>query len=235
MRGLLLIMESVGKTHPTFECTAFMRGTPLTISVAAHFMIATAIMSSCGCRYFLLLLCGNMYVCMMHPPFTDTTYLIIFPKGLGYSDPQAMESLLNMVGLEYKLLLVDGEAPIFEDLQQLQQQPEMPRLIVIRQCMRSTRVHVEVQAIYYILHGTVYQCPSVESVLSSRLRKAAYLLDSALIELEPFAKLDSKMCYTWNKDWQAEEDITSTIPAQMHVPLPSSIYDRSILGILEED
>ncbi len=176
-----------------------------------------------------------MHVQCTHPPFTDTACLIAFPKGLGYSDPQAMESLLNMVGLEYKLLLVDGKAPSFEDLQQLQRQPEMPRLMVIRQCMRSTRVHVEVQAIYYILHGAVYQCPSVQSVLSSRLRKAAYLLDSALIELESFAKLNSKMCYTWNNDWKVEEDITSTTLAQKQVPLPSTIYDRSIMGILEED
>ncbi len=160
------------------------------------------------------------------------------PKGLGYSDPQAMESLLNMVGLEYKLVLVDGETPILEDLQQLQQQPEMPHLIVIKQCMRSTRVHVEVQAIYYILDGTVYQCPSVESVLSSRLRKAAYLLDSAVIELESFAKLDSKMRYTWNNDWQALETEPFITPAQRLLQaqsLPSSIYDRSIMSILDED
>ncbi len=147
-----------------------------------------------------------------------------------------MESLLNMVGLEYKLLLVDGETPILEDLQQLRQQPEMPRLIVIRQCMRSTRVHIEVQAIYYILDGTAYQCPSVESVLSSRLRKAAYLLDSAVMELESFAKLDSNMCYTWNKDWRVEETTASTTTAQQQqLTLPSSIYDRSIMGILGED
>ncbi len=141
---------------------------------------------------------------------------------------------MNMVGLEYKLLLVDGETPILEDLQQLRQQPEMPHLLVIRACMRSTRVHIEVQAIYYILDGTVYQCPSVESILSSRLRKTAYLLDSAVMELELFAKLDSNMCYTLNKDWRVEEATASTTPAQQQPTLPCSLYDRSIMGILEE-
>lgn len=71
-------------------------------------------------------------------------------------------------------------------------------LLTIERRYRSRDGHVAVQAVYYVLHGVVYQAPHLCTVLASRLRKAVHHLTEALDALSHDATLDTSTGdYSW--------------------------------------
>ncbi|KAJ1461172.1 hypothetical protein M885DRAFT_507922 [Pelagophyceae sp. CCMP2097] len=50
---------------------------------------------------------------------------------------------------------------------------------VVRRRIRKSAHVVEVEAVYYILDGTVYQCPGIDELATSRLSKCSYHLSLA--------------------------------------------------------
>lgn len=45
--------------------------------------------------------------------------------------------------------------------------------------VRKSRTSVEVQAIYYVMEGVIYQSPTVQKLIKSRLNKFTYHLNNA--------------------------------------------------------
>lgn len=45
--------------------------------------------------------------------------------------------------------------------------------------VRKSRTSVEVQAIYYVMEGVIYQAPTVQKLIKSRLNKFTYHLNNA--------------------------------------------------------
>lgn len=48
--------------------------------------------------------------------------------------------------------------------------------------MRKSRTSIEVQAIYYIMEGVIYQTPTVQKLIKSRLNKFTHHLNNAFGE-----------------------------------------------------
>lgn len=65
----------------------------------------------------------------------------------------------------------------------LLQDAQTPQLFVIRKQNRSLSGEETTEAVYYILHGVVYQAPVLYDVLNVRLHRAAFTLQSILSEM----------------------------------------------------
>mmetsp|Transcript_35205 Transcript_35205/g.55164 ORF Transcript_35205/g.55164 Transcript_35205/m.55164 type:complete len:117 (+) Transcript_35205:81-431(+) len=78
-------------------------------------------------------------------PFYDKTCNNEFCKMQAFTQAQLESKLKDMTGVEYVL---DKDV-------------KDQRLFVIKKQNRQSRTHEELQAIYYILEGVVYQAPSV--------------------------------------------------------------------------
>jgi hypothetical protein len=63
------------------------------------------------------------------------------------------------------------------------QDAQTPQLFVIRKQNRSLSGEETNQAVYYILHGVVYQAPVLYDVLNVRLHRAAFTLQSIFSEI----------------------------------------------------
>ena len=79
--------------------------------------------------------------------------------------------LKQMVGLEYEVDL-GASSP--------------PELWIINQQYRTARDQVQLQKVFYLLHGTIYQAPSFGDLIESRLSKATHHINDALDELSAF-------------------------------------------------
>ena len=58
-----------------------------------------------------------------------------------------------------------------------------PRCVGIARRKRRTARVADTEASYYVLNGTIYQCPPVDVVARSRLRKCSYQLSRAFGDL----------------------------------------------------
>ncbi|CAM9171648.1 unnamed protein product [Discosporangium mesarthrocarpum] len=116
-------------------------------------------------------------------------------------DPR--EGLTNLTGLEYMLETLPKEPMFLPPGHPVPPGPLPKRLFVIKRQLRKSRTSVEVQAVYYIMDGTIYQAPTVAKLFKSRLTKFAYHVNNALAELSKLVELnDSGGGHTWQ--WQKE-------------------------------
>lgn len=86
-----------------------------------------------------------------------------------------------MIGIEYIVLHV-----------------QEPILYVIRKQHRSSPVQIAPLADYYILAGTVYQAPDLQSVVNSRLTTSVHNLISAFDETISYMKYHPTKGYSWD-------------------------------------
>eukprot|EP00904_Undaria_pinnatifida_P002721 jgi/Undpi1/1244/HiC_scaffold_108.g14158.m1 len=116
-------------------------------------------------------------------------------------DPR--EGLLNLTGLEFMLEDLPEEMSFLPPGQPAPVGPQPRRLFVIKKQMRKSRTSVEVRAIYYIMEGVIYQTPTVQKLIKSRLNKFTHHLNNAFVELSKLAELnDSAGGYDWA--WQKD-------------------------------
>jgi mediator of RNA polymerase II transcription subunit 6 len=67
-----------------------------------------------------------------------------------------------------------------------------PRCVgVVRRRRRSERV-ADNEAFFYILNGTIYQCPAIDELAQSRLRKCAHHLADAYAEMRALCRADER-------------------------------------------
>lgn len=93
-----------------------------------------------------------------------------------------------MVGVEYMVLHV-----------------QEPILYVIRKQHRMSPIQVTPLSDYYVLAGTVYQAPDLQSVVNSRLTTCAHHLISAFDETMAYMKYHPTKGYSWHFDSQRKE------------------------------
>ncbi|CAN0293881.1 unnamed protein product [Pylaiella littoralis] len=116
-------------------------------------------------------------------------------------DPK--EGLLNLTGLEFMLEDLPPEMSFLQPGQPAPVGPQPRRLFVIKKQVRKSRTSVEVQAIYYVMEGVIYQTPTVQKLIKSRLNKFTHHLNNAFVELSKLSTLnDSAGGYDWT--WQKE-------------------------------
>lgn len=53
---------------------------------------------------------------------------------------------------------------------------------LLQKQLRKSRTSVEVQAIYYVMEGVIYQTPTVQKLIKSRLNKFTHHLNKAFGE-----------------------------------------------------
>ena len=82
-----------------------------------------------------------------------------------------------------------------------------PSLFVIRKQKRTSSTSVSLLSIYYIIEGTIYQAPNLQSVLSSRIQTSIYFCQKALEEAQQQVMFHPSLGYTWKKDAQYLEDL----------------------------
>jgi mediator of RNA polymerase II transcription subunit 6 len=73
-----------------------------------------------------------------------------------------------------------------------------PILYVIRKQQRMSQTQIIPLADYYILAGTVYQAPDLQSVLNSRLTTCVHHLSSAFDETISLMKYHPTKGYSWH-------------------------------------
>mmetsp|Transcript_17157 Transcript_17157/g.51212 ORF Transcript_17157/g.51212 Transcript_17157/m.51212 type:complete len:177 (-) Transcript_17157:29-559(-) len=73
-------------------------------------------------------------------------------------------------------------------------EPEMgdPRCIVICRRRRRDGREAEVEAYYYVLEGTIYQCPRADDLVRSHVRKAGFYVTQAYEAMEALCKQQEK-------------------------------------------
>eukprot|EP01023_Acetabularia_acetabulum_P034705 TRINITY_DN3260_c0_g1_i1.p2 TRINITY_DN3260_c0_g1~~TRINITY_DN3260_c0_g1_i1.p2 ORF type:complete len:241 (+),score=45.76 TRINITY_DN3260_c0_g1_i1:338-1060(+) len=64
------------------------------------------------------------------------------------------------------------------------QTAQPPHLFIIRKQLRQGPEVTQPQALYYVLDGVVYQCPSLHAVLESRLLRAFFYIKGAFQQLQ---------------------------------------------------
>jgi hypothetical protein len=99
----------------------------------------------------------------------------------------------KMVGIEYILAHV-----------------QQPALFVIHKRKRSSPEKVSLLESYYILEGTIYKCPTLYRVFSTRLMTSLYFISKAFEEIQSsvsFSLVDSS--YNWKK--KKAENIDNTL------------------------
>ncbi len=91
-------------------------------------------------------------------------------RGAGTGNAAIAQLLEQMSGVEY----------VLHEAQEVQSTPESSAhsLYVIRKQRREGEV-ITVLRMYYVLDGTVYEAPTLEAVLRTRLLKLGWLLDGA--------------------------------------------------------
>lgn len=91
-----------------------------------------------------------------------------------------VKQLQSMTGIEY--ILLHAQEPI---------------LYVISKQHRRSPTQVTPLAHYYIIAGTVYQAPDLQSVINSRIQNALYNLSSAFTETHSYMRYHPTKGYTW--------------------------------------
>jgi len=152
-------------------------------------------------------------------PFYDKACNNEFCKMQAFTQSQLQSNLKTMTGTEYVL----------------DESIKDPRLfVVIRQDRQSSR-YAELQAIYYILEGTIYQAPSVLSLLNSRLSKLAYNLDKALDTLQDNVCMTDTCDYRWsfNEDISLLENEIDTMrrPEEKRAPV---FIDNIVMQLMDK-
>jgi mediator of RNA polymerase II transcription subunit 6 len=99
--------------------------------------------------------------------------------------PDQIEALMKtMKGKEYVLVFSN----------------ENPRLFVIRRQIRESLDKVKPTGLYYVIEDTVYQAPSLLSLLHSRMVGSLFYLHNSFRELSQFFDFDPLTNYKWSKE-----------------------------------
>lgn len=99
--------------------------------------------------------------------------------------------LKNMTGIEYEL--IDSQENI---------------LYLIRKQWRSSTDFITPIAYYYVLNGTVYQCPDLHSIINSRLTSAITALKHAFTDFTNKSRYSPSRGYYWDFE-ESMPDYTS--------------------------
>jgi len=115
-------------------------------------------------------------------PFYDKQCSNEVCKMQGFSQNQIQNQLKAMTGVQY--VLDEGV--------------QDARLFVVKQEYRQSNSYATLQAIYYILEGTIYQAPSVQSLMHSRLSRLAFNLEKCLDTLRNHVSMTDNCEYRWS-------------------------------------
>ncbi|XP_067938961.1 mediator of RNA polymerase II transcription subunit 6-like isoform X2 [Watersipora subatra] len=104
---------------------------------------------------------------------------------------QSPDQLLNMTGIEYKL--VYSQPPI---------------LYIIRKQERQSVESVTPKAHFYIIAGIVYKAPDLKTLVNSRMLNTSYNLNAALNEATKHARYHPSKGYWWDfHEQKSKEDV----------------------------
>ncbi|KAF9361761.1 Mediator of RNA polymerase II transcription subunit 6 [Mortierella sp. NVP85] len=84
-----------------------------------------------------------------------------------------------------------------------------PTLFVIQKQRRRSPQEVKPMAIYYVLHGSIYQCPDLQTLLSNRILGSLHHVESAFNEARSMTEFHPSSGYRWKS--LTSEDLSSTL------------------------
>lgn len=100
-----------------------------------------------------------------------------------------LEMLADMPGVEYRLLHTGHEPVLF---------------VVVKQ-ERASKTVVRRQALYYILDKVIYQAPTLQRLIASRLTKSTNHLQRAFEEMSNAARYAPSQGFTWHFEGDAHK------------------------------
>ncbi|KAF9385764.1 Mediator of RNA polymerase II transcription subunit 6 [Podila verticillata] len=92
-----------------------------------------------------------------------------------------------------------------------------PHLFVIQKQRRKNPQEVKPMAIYYVLHGNIFQCPDLQTVLSNRVLGSLHYVQSAFNEARVMTEFHPSTGYHWKT-----EEVPATIPTTTATLGPST-------------
>lgn len=87
------------------------------------------------------------------------------------------------------------------------------QLFLIRKIIRKSSDLIDTLANYYILEGTIYQCPRIFSVVRSRLMNATLCFNAAFKRISQDVDFDTRKGHTWKSFPRASTSSSVTIEA----------------------
>ncbi|KAF9298856.1 Mediator of RNA polymerase II transcription subunit 6 [Mortierella antarctica] len=93
------------------------------------------------------------------------------------------QRLSEMTGVEFALVL-----------------DRYPHLFVIQKQRRKSPQEVKPMAIYYVLHGNIFQCPDLQTVLSNRVLGSLHYVQSAFNEARVMTEFHPSTGYHWKTE-----------------------------------
>ncbi|KAG0239624.1 Mediator of RNA polymerase II transcription subunit 6 [Mortierella sp. GBA43] len=87
-----------------------------------------------------------------------------------------------------------------------------PTLFVIQKQRRRSPQEVKPMAIYYVLHGSIYQCPDLQTLLSNRILGSLHHVESAFNEARVMTEFHPSTGYHW-KSITTEDPSSTTASA----------------------
>ncbi|KAG0078557.1 Mediator of RNA polymerase II transcription subunit 6 [Podila epicladia] len=93
------------------------------------------------------------------------------------------QRLSEMTGVEFALVL-----------------DRYPHLFVIQKQRRQSPQQVKPMAIYYVLHGNIFQCPDLQTVLSNRVLGSLHYVQSAFNEARVMTEFHPSTGYHWKTE-----------------------------------
>lgn len=147
-------------------------------------------------------------------------------------------ALKTMTGVEYVLDTLPPEPPPPVPLP-VGAPPPPRRLFVVKKQFRRGRNRAEVQGVYYIMDGTIFQCPTALSLVSSRLQKTAFLLEEGFKELTQLPELNARGGYDWewNKKaliaWEKEQRQLAKQPLDGETA-PKAVINEILIDLVKK-
>ncbi|KAK3806676.1 MAG: MED6 mediator sub complex component-domain-containing protein [Benniella sp.] len=86
-----------------------------------------------------------------------------------------------------------------------------PTLFVIQKQRRRSPQEVKPMAIYYVLHGSIYQCPDLQTLLSNRILGSLHHVESAFNEARSMTEFHPSSGYRWKSLTTEDPSSTSSI------------------------
>ncbi|KAJ8602338.1 hypothetical protein CTAYLR_004212 [Chrysophaeum taylorii] len=88
--------------------------------------------------------------------------------------------------------------------------PSGRQAIVIKRRKRRSEHVSDVQAVYYILDGTIFQCPGILELVTSRLSKCAYHLEKGFDDIR--AQCERQQLQKFKDDFNLGDDADTPLP-----------------------
>ncbi|EME29637.1 Mediator of RNA polymerase II transcription subunit 6 [Galdieria sulphuraria] len=164
-------------------------------------------------------------------PLTQETVLDYF-SGSPFYDPSCNneqirmqkldpEVLYNLVGTEY--MVTNQQEPVF---------------FVVEKVYRYNREETKTLQVFYIIQGTVYQAPSLRSLLLSRLSESFFHISESFESLQQaslFSKVSSNLLLNFDREEEQDkvenlEKWTKTLPQEPKA-VETSLIDRILSSL----